>query len=130
MASYAKQHGVAEWKLYQWRSRLVRDGLWPAKSREAAFSLPNKVVPVQFARVGVTSAAPVYIVRLELGNGRRAEIEIADIDPLVPGPSNQCAGEAAQIETAAGERAWESPRRKILIHLSVDSCCQNCPKPL
>lgn len=83
--SYAKQHGIAEWKLYQWRSRLIRDGLWPAKIREAKFrvSPPSKVVPVRFARVAVTSPVPAYVVRLQLSNGRRAEIEIAHLDPLI-----------------------------------------------
>lgn len=85
VASYAKQHGIAEWKLYQWRSRLIRDGLWPAKIREAKFrvSPPGKVVPVRFARVAVASPSPVYVVRLQLGNGRCAEIEMTHIDPLV-----------------------------------------------
>ncbi len=85
VASYAKQHGIAEWKLYQWRSRLIRDGLWPAKMREAKFRVnsPSRVVPVSFARVAVTSPAPAYVVRLQLGNGRRAEIELAQIDPLI-----------------------------------------------
>ena len=83
VASYAKQHGIAEWKLYQWRTRLIRDGLWPAKRREAEFSPSSEVVPVRFARVCVASPAPVYVVRLQLGNGRRAEIEMAHIDPLV-----------------------------------------------
>lgn len=26
LAAYARQHGIAGWKLYQWRSRLIRDG--------------------------------------------------------------------------------------------------------
>lgn len=83
VASYAKQHGIAEWKLYQWRTRLIRDGRWPAKRREAEFGPPSKAVPVRFARVAVTSPAPAYVVRLQLGNGRRAEIEMAQIDSLV-----------------------------------------------
>jgi hypothetical protein len=83
LAAYARQHGIAEWKLYQWRSRLVRDGQWPAAIRASAPNSPSEVVPVRFARVAVTSPAPVYVVRLQLGNGRRAEIEMAHIDPLV-----------------------------------------------
>ena len=83
VASYAKQHGIAEWKLYQWRSRLIRDGRWPAKICKAEISPPSKVVPVRFARVAVTGPGPVYVVRLQLGNGRRAEIEVADIVPLI-----------------------------------------------
>lgn len=38
---------------------------------------------MRFARVAVTSPPPAYIVRLQLSNGRRAEIEMAHIDPLV-----------------------------------------------
>ena len=83
VASYAKQHGIAVWKLYQWRSRLIRDGLWPARIREAEFNPPSEVVPVRFARVAVTSPAPAYVVRLQLGNGRRAEIGMAHPVPLV-----------------------------------------------
>lgn len=83
LASYARQHGIAEWKLYQWRSRLVRDGQWPATMRPAVPRSPGEVVPVRFARVAVTSPAAAYVVRLQFGNGRRAEIEIAHIDPLI-----------------------------------------------
>ena len=75
LASYAKQQGIAEWKLYQWRSRLIRDGRWPATPREAS--------PVRFARVAVASSSPVYLVRLRLSNGRCAEIEMAQMDPLI-----------------------------------------------
>lgn len=81
LAAYARQHGIAEWKLYQWRSRLAREGRWPATKRGTAPKSPSEVVPVRFARVAVTSTA--YVVRLQLGNGRRAEIEIAHLDPLV-----------------------------------------------
>lgn len=83
VAAYAKQHGIAVWKLYQWRSRLIRDGLWPARIREAEINPPSEVVPVRFARVAVTAPASAYVVRLQLGNGRRAEIEFAQIDPLI-----------------------------------------------
>lgn len=82
VAAYARQQGVAEWKLYQWRSRLIRDGRWPATLR-AAPKRPSEVVPMRFARVAVTSPAPMYVVRLQLGNGRRAEVEVAQLDPLV-----------------------------------------------
>lgn len=83
LASYARQHGIAEWKLYQWRSRLVRDGQWPATRRSVAPRSPSEGVPMRFARVSVTSPSPMYVVRLQLGNGRHAEIEMAHIDPLV-----------------------------------------------
>jgi len=83
LASYARLHGIAEWKLYQWRRRLVRDGQWPIAIRAAAPNSPSEVVPVRFARIAVAAPAPAYVVRLQLGNGRRAEIEMAHIDPLV-----------------------------------------------
>jgi hypothetical protein len=83
VASYAKEHGLPTWALYQWRSRLVRDGLWPAKIREAKPVPRSQIVPVCFARVAVTAPAPAYVVRLQLNNGRRAEIELAQIDPLI-----------------------------------------------
>lgn len=74
LASYARQHGIAEWKLYQWRSRLVRGGQWPAAMRAAAPQSPSEVVPVRFARVAVTSPAPVYIVRLLSAAKKRSNL--------------------------------------------------------
>ena len=83
VASYTKEHGLPTWALYQWRSRLVRDGLWPAKVREAKRDPRSQIVPVHFARVAVTAPAPACVVRLQLTNGRRAEIELTQIDPLI-----------------------------------------------
>jgi hypothetical protein len=82
-ASYAKEQGLPSWTLYQRRSRLVRDGLWPAKTREAKPDPRSQIVPVRFARVAVTAPAPAYVVHLQLSNGRRAEIELTQIDPLI-----------------------------------------------
>jgi hypothetical protein len=82
-ASYAKEQGLPAWALYQWRSRLIRDGLWPAKIRETKPDPRSQIVPVRFARIAVTAPAPAYVVRLQLNNGRRAEIELAQIDPLI-----------------------------------------------
>ena len=82
-ASYAKEHDLPAWALYQWRSRLVRDGLWPAKVRKAKSDARSQVVPMHFARVAVTSPMPAYVMRLQLNNGRRAVIELAQIDPLI-----------------------------------------------
>lgn len=86
LASYAKKHGLAQWALYHWRGVLIREGRWQPR-REAAKAesgAHHTVVPLHFARVRVAEApvAP-YIVRLQFGNGRRAEIEMAHIDPLV-----------------------------------------------
>ena len=85
LAAYAKQHGIAEWQLYQWRSRLIRDGRWPAVKRQAAPKSTSRAftVPARFARVAVTSSSPTYVVRLQLTNGRRAEIEMAQMDSLI-----------------------------------------------
>lgn len=83
VASYAKEHSLPTWALYQWRARLIRDGLWHTRTPEPKPELPNQVVPARFARVAVTSPTPAYVVRLQLGNGRRAEIELTHIDPLV-----------------------------------------------
>jgi hypothetical protein len=82
-AAYAKEHGLPAWALYQWRSRLVRDGLWPAKVRKAKPDPRSQIVPVQFARVAVALPISAYVVRLQLNNGRRAEIELAQLDPLI-----------------------------------------------
>lgn len=83
LVSYAKEHGLPVWALYQARSRLVRQGLWPAKMRESKAAACNQVVPVHFARVAVTASAPAYVLRLQLNNGRRAEIELTQIDSLM-----------------------------------------------
>jgi hypothetical protein len=82
MVSYAKEHGLPVWALYQARSRLVRRGLWSAKKRESKAAPSNQVVPVHFARVAVTTS-PAYVLRLQLTNGRRAEIELAQMDSLM-----------------------------------------------
>lgn len=83
MVSYAKEQGLPAWALYQWRSRLIRDGLWPAKMREAKRGPRSQMVPVHFARVAVTAPAPACVVRLQLNNGRRVEIELPLTDPLI-----------------------------------------------
>jgi hypothetical protein len=55
----------------------------PAKAREANRDPRSQIVPVHFARVAVTAPAPGCVVRLQLNNGRRAEIELTQIDPLI-----------------------------------------------
>lgn len=87
LASYAKEHGLALWALYHWRGVLTQEGRWqPAQPpRQTKRAMPGlEAAPLQFARVAVTEApmAP-YIVRLQLGNGRRAEIEVRHMDPLL-----------------------------------------------
>ena len=87
LASYAKEHGLALWALYHWRGVLIKEGRWqptrPPRQAKRATSRPE-AVPLQIARVALTEApmAP-YIVRLQLGNGWRAEIELRHMDPLL-----------------------------------------------
>lgn len=77
---------MAPWALYHWRNVLIDEGRWqPTRSpRKAKLGAHREAVPVHFARVAVAEApmAP-YIVRLHLGNGRRAELELTQIDPLI-----------------------------------------------
>lgn len=87
LAAYAKEHGLALWALYHWRGVLIQEGRWeptrtPRRAKRAESGV--EAIPVQFARVAVTQAptAP-YIVRLQLGNGRRAEIELRQMEPLL-----------------------------------------------
>ena len=83
LVSYAKEHNIPAWALYQWRSRLIREGLWSASKPKATPTAQSPVVPVSFARVTVAPPTPMFLIRLQLANGRRAEIEMADLDPLI-----------------------------------------------
>src|SRR5690606_4364087 len=78
LAAYAKEHGLALWALYHWRGVLIQEGRWePTRSpRQTKRATPGlESIPLQFARVALTEApTAAYIVRLQLGNGRRAEI--------------------------------------------------------
>lgn len=81
LAAYARGQSLALWAMYHWRAVLIREGRWQeqpsaARSRSAR--------ALQFARVAVTDSprlAPV-IVRVVLGNGRRAEIELSELHQL------------------------------------------------
>lgn len=87
LSAYAKGHGLAVWAIYQWRRVLIDEGRWQEQSNaDAQWSTSHEVsaVPLRFARVAVTDSlrpAPI-IVRVLLGNGRRAEIELAELDQL------------------------------------------------
>lgn len=86
LASYAKEHGLALWALYHWRNVLIDEGRWqPTRPpRKAKHGARREAPPVHFARVTVAHAAMApYIVRLHLGNGRRAELELTQVDPLI-----------------------------------------------
>lgn len=87
LAAYAKEHGLALWALYHWRGVLIQAGRWQPTQpvRQAKRATPGlEAAPLQFTRVAVTEVpmAP-YIVRLQLGNGRRAEIEFQHMAPLL-----------------------------------------------
>jgi hypothetical protein len=88
LAAYAQRSGLALWAAYHWRRVLMQDGSWqedpatPRKSRPARKDVRR--VPLRFARVTVTDStrsAPL-IVQVQLANGRRAEIELADAGQL------------------------------------------------
>jgi len=87
LAAYAKEHGLALWALYHWRGVLIQEGRWePTRASGQAKRVASglEAIPFQFARVAVTEAlTALYIVRLQLGNGRRAEIELRHLEPLL-----------------------------------------------
>ena len=88
LASYAKEHGLALWALYHWRNVLIHEGRWQPtqQPRKTRLATRREAVPLHFARVAVgwgADGAVLHIVRLQFGNGRRAEIELTQIDPLI-----------------------------------------------
>lgn len=87
MAAYAKGRGLALWAMYRWRQVLIREGRWHDQPNTRACSgaaRSGSPAPLRFARVAVTEPSrPVeLIVRVQLGNGRRAEIELGELDQL------------------------------------------------
>ena len=81
VSAYARERGLTPWAMYHWRGVLIREGRWQAQPSESGH---NSAVPLKFARVAVTGAtrsAPL-IVRVVLGNGRRAEIELNELGQL------------------------------------------------
>lgn len=87
MAAYAKGHGLALWGMYHWRQVLIREGRWheqPNTPRCSGDNRSGSPAPIRFARVAVTQSlrpAPL-IVRVQLGNGRRADIELGELKQL------------------------------------------------
>lgn len=87
VSAYAAGHGLAASAMYHWRRVLIREGHWPKRTgsttgRGAAGRV--SATPLRFARVAVTDSVrptPV-IVRIILGNGRRAEIELTELGRL------------------------------------------------
>ena len=87
MAAYAKGHGLALWAMYHWRQVLIREGRWqeqPNTSRCSGDTRSDSPAPLRFARVAVTQPLrpASLIVRVQLGNGRRAEIELGELKQL------------------------------------------------
>jgi hypothetical protein len=81
LCAYARGHSLAVWAIYHWRSVLIREGRW---HEPPSGSPRRRVVPLPFARVAVTDASGLsaVIVRVVLGNGRRAEIELSELGQL------------------------------------------------
>jgi hypothetical protein len=89
MAKYARDQGFDAQEAYRWKRILKRTGLWIAADGLAT-SRPAKVAkklkgPGRFARVTVSDppAPPTSMVlRLVLGNGRRAELDVLGMAQL------------------------------------------------
>ncbi len=83
LSAYARSHGLALWAMYHWRSVLRSEGRWTDEAHRSGSARQVKAtrrIPLRFARV--TLAEPVrsasLTVRVQLRNGRRAEIELGD----------------------------------------------------
>jgi hypothetical protein len=83
LAAYARGQGVALWALYHWRGVLIREGRWQAPKASAKLR-GRAPVAISFAKVAVTDLCPrlPVTVRLQLANGRRAEVELTGIEQL------------------------------------------------
>jgi hypothetical protein len=88
LAAYARRCSLPLWAAYHWRAVLTGEGSWHEGPNEpVAVGIAQssaRRVPLRFARVAVsdTPRAMPLIVRVQLGNGRRAEIEIGHVDQL------------------------------------------------
>ena len=87
MAEYAREHGFDAQEAYRWKRILQRTGRWvAAQSGVAAPAVPKKAqVAARFARVAVMNTpAPLntLVMRLLLGNGRRAEVSVFGMSQL------------------------------------------------
>lgn len=86
LAAYAKDHGLALWAMYHWRGMLIREGRWHAepKPKASAKSRSHSPLAVRFAKVAMTERCPPMpvTVRLQLANGRCAEIDLTGIEQL------------------------------------------------
>jgi len=86
LAAYAKDHGLALWAMYHWRGVLIREGRWhqEPKPKASAASRSRSPLPLRFAKVAVADRCPrmPVILRLHLANGRRAEIDVTQVEQL------------------------------------------------
>lgn len=89
MAEYARREGFDADRAYRWRRILRRTGQWVEADGSLAVPAPSAQrkpkAAAKFARVAV-SETPVrgasMTLRLVLGNGRRAELELLGIGQL------------------------------------------------
>jgi len=90
LSTYARSHGIEPGSMYYWRSVLRRDGRWAEELREAdrarrPGAAPESArVPLRFARVKLerSGGGAAVTIRVTLTNGRRAEIELQDMQGL------------------------------------------------
>jgi hypothetical protein len=88
LAAYARRCSLPLWAAYHWRAVLTGEGSWHQDPNEpVALGMAQRSVrrvPLRFARVAVsdTPRAMPLIVRVQLANGRRAEIELGQAGQL------------------------------------------------
>lgn len=89
MAEYARREGFDADMAYRWRRILRRTGQWADAECGCAVSVPSAAgkpkAAAKFARVTVSEAPALsasMTLRLVLGNGRRAELELIGITQL------------------------------------------------
>jgi hypothetical protein len=90
LSTYARSHGIEPGSMYYWRGVLRREGRWPEEPGEAdrgrkpGVASESTRVPLRFARVKLeqVSRGSTVTVRVTLANGRRAEIELEDMQRL------------------------------------------------
>jgi hypothetical protein len=84
LSAYARGHGLALWAVYHWRRVLQHEGRWSGEPRHRRKSSPlargSERIALRFARVSVSD--PVrrasLTVRVQLRNGRHAEVELSE----------------------------------------------------
>lgn len=90
LITYARSHGIEPGSMYYWRGVLRREGRWPEglgeadRVRKPGVTSESARVPLRFARVKLeqSSGGSALTIRVTLTNGRRAEIELQDMQRL------------------------------------------------